>query len=101
MWAVSNRGQTVQPYPKRRTAQTGRGVGRNIWQAIHYIYWDRAYQSAWIADDLPECYGYITRVANLLQTENCSDMMRLEQMRNRSWLPGTDTGMASHGMCTV
>ena len=38
MWAVSNRGQTVQPYPKRRTAQTGRGVGRNIWQAIHYIY---------------------------------------------------------------
>lgn len=70
IWAVSNRGQTVQPYPKRRTAQTGRGVGRNIWQAIHYIYWDRAYQSAWIADDLPECYGYITRAANLLQTEN-------------------------------
>lgn len=70
IWAVSNRGQTVQPYPKRRTAQTGRGVGRNIWQAIHYIYWDRAYQSVWIADDLPECYGYITRVANLLQTEN-------------------------------
>ena len=88
--------------PKEERLKPGGGREEHLVSHTLYIaYWDTAYESALTEDGPPECYGYITRAANLLQTENWSDMMRLEQMRNYSWLPGTDTGMASHGMCTV